>query len=220
MMKTKYVAYYRVSSKLQGISGAGLDAQKKDVMHYTKGNVCAEYYEIESGANNERPVLDMAIRFAKMNDATLVIAKLDRLSRDVKFIFELRDAGVKFVCCDMPEMNTLNVGIISVMAQHERELISERTRKAIRTKIDAGKKWGNPQNFSDISRAKGRDAHAKKARNNGNNMRAFLVASDLRKNGVSFAVIAQRLNDFGFVTSRGCKFHPNSVKQLCNVMNA
>jgi DNA invertase Pin-like site-specific DNA recombinase len=162
----------------------------------------------------------MAIRFAKMNDATLVIAKLDRLSRDVKFIFELRDAGVKFVCCDMPEMNTLNVGIFAVMAQHEREVIAERTRKAIRTKIDNGQKWGNAHNFSDATRAMGREAKTNKARNNGNNMRAYVVASDWRKQGASFAKIANVLNANGFTTSRGCQFHANSVKQLCKVMEA
>jgi DNA invertase Pin-like site-specific DNA recombinase len=162
----------------------------------------------------------MAIRFAKMNDATLVIAKLDRLSRDVKFIFELRDAGVKFVCCDMPEMNTLNVGIFAVMAQHEREVIAERTRKAIRTKIDNGQKWGNAQNFSDATRAMGREAKTNKARNNGNNMRAYVVASDWRKQKASFAKIANVLNANGFTTSRGCQFHANSVKQLCKVMEA
>lgn len=219
-MAIKYVAYYRVSTDKQGNSGAGLEAQQNDVMRFTGGAVGAEYKEIESGSNNERPVLAMAIRFAKMNDATLVIAKLDRLSRDVKFIFELRDAGVKFVCCDMPEMNTLNVGIFAVMAQHEREVIAERTRKAIRTKIENGQKWGNAQNFSDATRAMGREAKSKKARNNGNNMRAYVVASDWRKQGASFAKIANVLNANGFTTSRGCQFHANSVKQLCKVMEA
>ena len=219
-MAIKYVAYYRVSTDKQGNSGAGLEAQQNDVMRFTGGAVGAEYKEIESGSNNERPVLAMAIRFAKMNDATLVIAKLDRLSRDVKFIFELRDAGVKFVCCDMPEMNTLNVGIFAVMAQHEREVIAERTRKAIRTKIDNGQKWGNAQNFSDATRAMGREAKTNKARNNGNNMRAYVVASDWRKQKASFAKIANVLNANGFTTSRGCQFHANSVKQLCKVMEA
>jgi DNA invertase Pin-like site-specific DNA recombinase len=219
-MAIKYVAYYRVSTDKQGNSGAGLEAQQNDVMRFTGGAVGAEYKEIESGSNNDRPVLAMAIRFAKMNDATLVIAKLDRLSRDVKFIFELRDAGVKFVCCDMPEMNTLNVGIFAVMAQHEREVIAERTRKAIRTKIDNGQKWGNAQNFSDATRAMGREAKTNKARNNGNNMRAYVVASDWRKQGASFAKIANVLNANGFTTSRGCQFHANSVKQLCKVMEA
>lgn len=219
-MAIKYVAYYRVSTDKQGNSGAGLEAQQNDVMRFTGGAVGAEYKEIESGSNNERPVLAMAIRFAKMNDATLVIAKLDRLSRDVKFIFELRDAGVKFVCCDMPEMNTLNVGIFAVMAQHEREVIAERTRKAIRTKIENGQKWGNAQNFSDATRAMGREAKTNKARNNGNNMRAYVVASDWRKQGASFAKIANVLNANGFTTSRGCQFHANSVKQLCKVMEA
>lgn len=219
-MAIKYVAYYRVSTDKQGNSGAGLEAQQNDVMRFTGGAVGAEYKEIESGSNNDRPVLAMAMRFAKMNDATLVIAKLDRLSRDVKFIFELRDAGVKFVCCDMPEMNTLNVGIFAVMAQHEREVIAERTRKAIRTKIDNGQKWGNAQNFSDATRAMGREAKTNKARNNGNNMRAYVVASDWRKQGASFAKIANVLNANGFTTSRGCQFHANSVKQLCKVMEA
>lgn len=218
-MGIKYVAYYRVSTEKQGESGAGLDAQRNDVMKFTNGDIGAEYTEIESGANSERPVLKMAIAFAKMHNATLVIAKLDRLARDVKKIFELRDSGVDFVCCDMPDCNTLTIGIFSVMAQHEREMISERTRKAIRTRINAGAKWGNAQNFSDSGRAIGRAKHSNNAKNNGNNLRAFVVASDMRKNGDSFGVIATRLNQFGFQTSRGKAFHPNSVRQLLNVMH-
>ena len=189
-------------------------------MRFAGGNVFAEYTEVESGACDDRPVLDVAIKTALMHDATLVIAKLDRLSRKASMVMALKDTGVKFVCTDMPDANSLTIGIMASIGQHEREMIAERTRKAIRTKIDNGQKWGNAHNFSDDTRAMGREAKTNKARNNGNNMRAYVVASDWRKQGASFAKIANVLNANGFTTSRGCQFHANSVKQLCKVMEA
>jgi DNA invertase Pin-like site-specific DNA recombinase len=217
--QTKYVAYYRVSTEKQGESGAGLDAQKVDVMRFAGGSVFAEFTEVESGACDDRPVLDVAIKTALMHDATLVIAKLDRLSRKASMVMALKDTGVKFVCTDMPDANSLTIGIMASIGQHEREMIAERTRKAIRTKIDNGQVWGNPQNFSDAGREKGRTARTEKARTNGNNLKAFVMASDMMKAGFSLRTIANRLNQFGFVTSRGNKFHANSIKQLMKVMD-
>lgn len=217
---TNFVAYFRVSTDKQGKSGAGLDAQRNDVMRFTNGDVIAEFTDVESGAKSDRPEYRKAIAYAIQHDATLVIAKLDRLSREVREIFELRDSGVKFVCCDMPEMNTMTVGIFAVMAQHERELIAERTRKAIQTKIAAGQTWGNPQNFSDATRALGRAAKIEKAKNKPANKRAYVLAHDCRKNGDSFAMIAAKLNHWDFTTSRGGKFHANSVRQLLKMMES
>lgn len=216
----KYVAYYRVSTDKQGESGAGLDAQKNDVMRFTKGmgSIIAEYTEIASGANNERESLEMAIQYAIMHDAVLIVSKLDRISRDIAKIFEIR-SKVKFVSCDMPDPDTLRLGVSATFAQHEREIISIRTKKALQARKDAGMILGKPENFTNEGRAKGREARSEKARNNPNNLRAYCVAMDLIKNGESYRTIAKRLNDFGFLTSRSKQFHPNTVRQLIEIMS-
>ena len=124
----KYIAYYRVSTKRQNL---GLDAQRKTVLDYistVNGILINSYEEKESGKNNARLELHKAITECKKNNATLVIAKLDRLSRNVSFIFTLKDSGINFVCCDIPECNTLTLGIFATIAQSERETISQRTK--------------------------------------------------------------------------------------------
>lgn len=140
METKKYVAYYRVSTKKQGQSGLGLVAQKQQVSHYLsgKGKIINEFVEVESGKKDTRPKLQEAIMVAKENDAILVIAKIDRLARSVSFIFSLRDSGVKFECADMPEANTLSIGIFATLAQYERELISQRTKAALAAKKAQG----------------------------------------------------------------------------------
>ena len=122
----KFTAYYRVSTKQQGKSGLGLDAQKEAVRRYVTGKgeaVPPPFVEIESGKKNDRPVLKQAIEHCKANKTTLLIAKLDRLSRNAAFLLNLQDelqrSGVSFVACDMPEANNLTIGIMAVMAQDE-----------------------------------------------------------------------------------------------------
>src|SRR5450759_1516123 len=126
-MKAKQaVSYLRVSTREQGASGLGLEAQRAAVESFTASHgyqVVAEYQDVESGKHNERPGLRHALADAKARRATLLIAKLDRLSRNASFIMALRDSGVSFVACDLPEANTLTVGIMALLAQQERELI-------------------------------------------------------------------------------------------------
>lgn len=217
--RIKYVAYFRVSTDKQGDSGAGLDAQRADVMRFTNGAIGAEYTDIESGSNLDRPGLKMALYSAKMNGATLVVSKIDRLSRNVSHLCAIRDSGVKIAICDNPNMGTMEFGIYATFAQVEREMISTRTKKALQTRKDAGMVLGKLDNLTDAGRAMGRAKHSSKARNNLNNMRAFVVATDKRRNADSFATIAKVLNQYGFLTARGKKFHPNSVKQLLDVMH-
>ena len=221
-MSIKYVAYYRVSTDKQGDSGAGLDAQRADVMKFiasTGGHLHAEYTDIESGSKFDRQGLQMAIATANMNGATLVVAKMDRLSRKVADLFTIRDSKIKIAICDMPDMDTLKFGIYATFAQHEREMISSRTKKALKARKDAGMVLGKLDNLTDAGRAIGRAKHSNNARMNGNNMRAYVVASDKRRAGDSFATIARVLNHYGFTTARGKAFHPNSVKQLMHVMD-
>ncbi len=136
-----YVAYLRVSTQKQGQSG--LEAQRAAVEALTSAaHLVEEFVEVESGKQNQHPQLAAAIALAKTKGATLLIAKFDRLSRNTVFIFQLRDAGVNFICCDMPDANTLTVGIFAVLAQHERETISKRTRDALAAKLAQGAQLG------------------------------------------------------------------------------
>jgi DNA invertase Pin-like site-specific DNA recombinase len=123
-----YICYYRVSTKEQGQSGLGLEAQEKAVRQITdKGVVIKSFTEIESGKKNNRPMLLEAINMCKLKNATLVVAKLDRLSRNVYFISSLMESKVKFICSDMPEMDSFTINLFAAMAQREREMISSRT---------------------------------------------------------------------------------------------
>lgn len=148
----KFVAYYRVSTMKQGQSGLGLDAQRQAVSSYMDGvcraddncRVVGEYVEIESGRKGQRPQLDAAIAHAKKEKATLVVAKLDRLYRNVHFVTKLMEDKIDFVCCDMPDANKLTIHILAAVAEHERELISERTKKALAALKERGVKLGTP----------------------------------------------------------------------------
>jgi DNA invertase Pin-like site-specific DNA recombinase len=137
------IAYYRVSTTKQGESGLGLEAQKAAVRQ-TFGEPVFAYTEIESGKNDNRPELAAAIEHAKEINGTLVIAKLDRLSRRLSFITKLMDSGVKFRCADMPSVDNFTIHILGAVAQRERELISQRTRAALKVKKEQGIELGNP----------------------------------------------------------------------------
>ena len=144
----RFIAYYRVSTDRQGKSGLGLDAQRKAVVDYLNGgswDLVAEYTEIESGKRADRPELEKALEAGRRQRATLVIAKLDRLSRNVAFVATIMDSGVAFVACDNPHANKLTVHILAAVAQHEREMISERTRAALQAAKARGQKLGNPR---------------------------------------------------------------------------
>src|ERR1700740_2285396 len=128
-----FVAYYRVSTKRQGASGLGLEAQKSAVETFLNGGrwkLVADFTEVESGKNNMRPQLTAAIQACRVYKATLVIAKLDRLSRNAHFLLGLKEAGIDFVAADMPEANRLTVGIMVLVDEQEREAISQRTKAA------------------------------------------------------------------------------------------
>lgn len=130
----RFVCYYRVSTGRQGRSGLGLEAQRQGVATYLNGGQwkqLAEFTEVESGGNNDRPELRKAIEYCEAYGARLVVAKIDRLARDAGFLLRLRDAGVDFVAADMPDANRLTVGIMALVAEQEREAISQRTKTAL-----------------------------------------------------------------------------------------
>ena len=129
-----YIAYYRVSTKRQGVSGLGLEAQQADVRRLIErevGEVIAQYTEIETGKRSDRPELAKAIAHAKMAGAILIVAKLDRLARNVAFTATLMRSAVEFVCCDCPGADHLHIHILAAIAEHEAKMISERTTKAL-----------------------------------------------------------------------------------------
>ena len=211
-----FIAYYRVSTQKQGQSGLGLEAQRAVVLQFVRGEnmVLDEFIEIESGKRNDRPQLAAAMTAARKHGATLIIAKLDRLSRNAGFIFTLRDSGVDFVCADMPDANTLTVGIFAVLAQHERELISSRTKAALAQKKAQGYRLGKPENLTNDGRKKGNKIRQELAAANENNRRAAMMISVMRTAGSNWIQIARQLNENGFKTSRGKAFQAVQVQRL------
>src|SRR3712207_6842151 len=145
MAQGKFVAYYRVSTAKQGKSGLGLEAQQEAVRSYLNGGawqLVDEVVEVESGKRNDRPKLAEALRLCRLHSATLIIAKLDRLARNVAFISNLMESGVEFTAVDFPQANRLTVHILAAVAEHEREMISRRTKDALAAAKARGKKLG------------------------------------------------------------------------------
>lgn len=210
----KYVAYYRVSTKRQGRSRLGLEAQKETIKNCTQdGRLVAEFVEMESGKNNNRVELDKAIELSNSQGAELVIAKLDRLSRNVSFIFQLKESGVRFKACDLPDFNTLTLGVFASFAQYEREQISARTKAALAKKLERDGWWG-VSNLTDEHRRKGREIHVMKSFLNKNKRLAMGYAKELRDKGMTYDEIAAELNRAGYKTSRGKEWSRGQVYRL------
>jgi DNA invertase Pin-like site-specific DNA recombinase len=210
----KYISYCRVSTLKQGISGLGLQAQKSSVKDFLNSDdeLVAEYEETESGKKNDRIELLKAIEQCKQTGSTLLIAKLDRLSRNVKFIYTLKDSNVDFVCCDMPDANSVTIGILAVLAQEERERTSRRTKKALAELRKKGIKLGSPQNLTNDARKKGTKVLIQNALNNPRNKRATHAIVKMRENEkLSYRKIAKQLNDNDYSTSTGKEFSASQV---------
>ncbi len=212
--KTKYIAYYRVSTKMQGNSGLGLEAQRTTVQKFVGCTDCIiqEFTEIESGKKVNRIELNKAIEAAKQNNCTLIVSKLDRLSRNAAFLFTLRDSGLKILFADMPEANEMQIGIMAVMAQFEQKTISERTKNALAEKKKQGVKLGNPQNLTLDSRKKGNQAMKEKSVNH--NKKAAAMAKSLRKENLTLEAIATKLNDLDYRTQKGGLFSKVTISRL------
>ena len=219
-MEKKYIAYYRVSTKKQGQSGLGLEAQQDIVRNFAAGGtIIEEFTEVESGKNNNRLELNKAIRKARDCKAVLLTAKLDRLSRDVEFIFSIENSGVEFQCCDVPEKNTLTLGVTSTVAQYERERISGRIREAFAAKKARGEKLGNPrweEFLTHDAQKKGAEVNRMKALNHPANIRAKFTAGALRKIGLTLQEIADELNKNEFRTPNEYPWIPSSIGRLLN----
>lgn len=218
MAEGHFVAYYRVSTQRQGASGLGLDAQRKAVADHLNGGrweLVAEFTEVESGKRDDRPELAAALAACRVHGATLIIAKLDRLARNVAFIANLMDSGVEFVAVDFPQANRLTVHILAAVAEHEREMISQRTKAALAAAKARGVRLGNPANLKDRAEGTAKSAAARRAR-------AEKRAADLRPmleairaaGATSLRAIAAELNARGVPAPRGGIWHANTVRQV------
>lgn len=160
----KYVGYIRVSTQRQGQSGLGLEAQRyllQQFVEHSEATLIREFVEVESGRNDNRVELAKAIALVQETGATLLIAKLDRLSRRAAMIFTLRDFGVKFICADLPEANEFTIGILAVLAQYETSMISQRTREGLAAAKRRGVKMGCP--CPEVGLRRGRATQSKMA---------------------------------------------------------
>jgi DNA invertase Pin-like site-specific DNA recombinase len=210
------VTYYRVSTQKQGRSGLGLEAQRAAADAYIRslgGIELASFTEVESGKIDTRPQLEAALLRCRQTHATLLVAKLDRLSRNAGFLFNLRDSGVKFQALDIPEANTLTLGVMAVLAQHEREIISARTRAALEARRARGLPLGTPRDMSAYSaRASALAAVTNKQKAK---IRASLVAPAIKAARLagcsSLRQIGKHLDEMGVPTPRGRKWTPTAV---------
>lgn len=197
----QYVAYYRVSTQQQGKSGLGLEAQRRAVLHYARCDPLAEFTEVESGKRDDRPELAKALAFAAAHKAVLVIAKLDRLSRDVHFISGLLKSGVPIKAADIPNADNFQFHIMAAVAEKEREMIAERTKVAIAAKRARGQEWGT--NAARVEEA--------------NSFAGSLteVLQGLIRSGIDTpAAIARELNNRAIRTPRGAEWGPGQVVRL------
>ncbi len=218
-MSKNYISYLRQSTKQQQISGLGIEAQREIIENYVsdKSAILTEFIETESGRKSDRPKLIEALALCRRTGATLIVAKLDRLSRSVAFTSRLLESDVEIKFCDFPEANKLVLHIISSIAEYEAQLISSRTKSSLKAKRERGATLGKPENLlRKLTSAveKSNSTNRRKALDNPNNRRAAAMLQTLTKEGRSLKEMANILNKQGFVTAQGCRFHPAQVRKL------
>lgn len=219
-MTSKVVTYLRVSTDRQGRSGLGVEGQRSAVEAYvarTRATIVREFVEVESGRHDDRPKLGEALAFARRAKATLLVAKLDRLSRSVQFIATVLNSGVEFAAADVPEANRLLLHVLAAVAEAEAKAISERTKVALAAYKARGGLLGSRHplvpSLSAVARRKGSAlgsrANSRKAVEAYSDLLPFMAK--LREQGLSLRAIAQRLNDDGHATRTGCAWTSTQV---------
>ncbi|TKB43554.1 recombinase family protein [Thalassotalea mangrovi] len=213
-----FIAYYRVSTQRQGLSGLGLEAQRsvvEDYIHRQSGVLLHQYTEVESGKKDDRPQLLKALQHCQLTNSTLVVSKLDRLSRDLHFLSTVMKSNIQFVCCDQPNSGTLVLQVLAAVAEEERRAISERTKLALAAAKKRGVKLGNP-NLDQV-----RNTCMKKARivwqqNNEDFNNAIIpVIENIQQQGItSYLGISRELNRLGFKTRYGKRFYSTTVRNI------
>jgi len=218
----RFIAYYRVSTKRQGLSGLGLDAQRESVAAYlvgVRGHLVEEFTEVEHGTRkgNHRPQLAAALAQCRIHGATLIIAKLDRLARNVAFTSNLMESSVEFVACDYPQANRLTIHILATVAEHEAEMISTRTKLALAAAKRKGTVLGGDRGNCSLIYKKGNRASAKVRSENAQRRSADLapVIEAIKAEGASsLRQIAATLNQRGIPTARGGEWSAVQVSRL------
>ena len=213
-----YIAYYRVSTKEQGLTGLGLESQQESVKRFvssTNGNLIDEFRDVASAKADNRTKLNEAIKACQAHKAILVVKKLDRLSRGgFKIAVRLDELGIQYIESDSPNDNELLKNLKLAIAKDERQKISERTMAALAVLKNKGVKLGSPQNLTKEGRLKGAKAMELKKELNENNRRARAYAINLKETGATLQAIADNLNTNGFQTSKGNTFSPMQVSRL------
>lgn len=207
LMATSFVSYLRVSTNRQEISGLGIEAQRASVLQYceSRGDIIAEYVETESGKVNDRIELRKAFSRCKQTNSILIIAKIDRLSRNAHFLLGLQESNINFVCVDMPDATPMLIGLMAVIAQHEREQISKRTIAALAALkargVVLGRRKGLPSLLTDQTRALGRAKNKQNSIDHANEL--YPIIQTMVNGGLSFTLICRELNRGNYTTSRG-----------------
>lgn len=221
MEQKNYIAYLRQSTVKQELSGLGIEAQREIIRNYLKDKkAISEYIETESGKKSDRPKLIEALSECRKTGATLIVAKLDRLSRNVAFTSKLLESDVEIVFCDFPEANKLVLHIISSIAEYEAGLISQRTKQSLRAKKARGVSLGKPENLLgklDQAIENSNQTNRQKALDNPNNRRAISMLKILAKEDKSLSEMARILNKEGFVTAKGGSNSAVSVRKRCQL---
>jgi DNA invertase Pin-like site-specific DNA recombinase len=218
--KGKFIAYYRVSTAKQGASGLGLEAQQEAVRSYLNGGrwqVVSEVTEIESGKRNDRPALANALALCRVHGATLIIAKLDRLARNVNFISNLMESGVEFTAVDFPQANRLTIHILAAVAEHEAVMISARTKAALAAAKARGTRLGNPTSQIGTRAAEGAQASVtvRRARAAKRSADLLPIIQEIRSRGASsLRQVAASLNSRGIATARGGEWSAIQVRRV------
>jgi DNA invertase Pin-like site-specific DNA recombinase len=218
----RFVGYFRVSTDKQGRSGLGLDAQQEAVSRFVQARsskLISEIVEIESGTRADRPMLAEALRLCRVHRATLLIAKLDRLARNVAFISNLMESGVEFEAVDFPSANRLTIHILSAVAEHEAGMIRERTRSALAAAKKRGVKLGGDRGNLPSVALKGaqKSAEVRRARALARAEDLGPLIMDMREQGFSYRLIADELNARSIATTRGGAWGPSQVHRLIEI---
>ncbi|WP_109314213.1 recombinase family protein [Pseudovibrio ascidiaceicola] len=214
MHSRRFVSYFRVSTKQQGESGLGLEAQRHAVAQFIRDedDLLAEFIEIESGKKKERPELERALTLCRQTGATLIIAKLDRLARNVAFVSSLMESGTEFIACDNPTANRLTIHILAAVAEDEARRISERTKAALQAAKARGVKLGGDRGYRPEGRPDGA-LKALKAQSDNFAQSVLPIIDEIKSAGqTSLRAIAEELNARGIKTQRGGKWHASTVR--------
>lgn len=224
MATGNHVLYFRVSTARQGASGLGIEAQRAAVAAFLNGGnwkVCAEFEEVESGKCDARPALAKAIEACRLYGARLVIAKLDRLSRDAHFLLGLEKAGVDFVAADMPNANRLTVGIMAMVAEEERRMIGARTKAALQAAKARGTKLGGFRGYVPTKADNEASKAALAARGAEQASRYAPAIAEIRAAGITSATgIAKALNERGIPTAKGGLWQAVQVQRVLSRLEA